>query len=326
MIANPMSSLRQPHNFYAGNRFNRLVERRADAQWLTEQLHGGAVGLLPLWRGRSLVAGGMQRPRLAMLQPSVLAQQIAEHELVLLGEFRGQYCFAVELQGDTAPVTAELGEFHDLRVVGGQMDRDEAGLLGYGRALLMWRDKHRYCGRCGSPTHSINAGHILKCSNDGCGLAHFPRLDPAIIVLVTDGERALLGRKAEWPVGRYSTIAGYIEWAESIEEAVVREVREETGVLVDEVTYHSSQPWPFPSSLMLGFVASAVTTEIERIDGELEDARWFTREDIASGAVMFPSQQSISYRLIETWYDRVNERPLRDELAARMSGVAQPSR
>jgi NAD+ diphosphatase len=321
-----MSSLRQPHNFYAGNRFNRLVERRADAQWLTEQLQSGAIGLLPLWRGRNLVAGGTQTPRLVTLQPSVLTQQIAVHQLVLLGEFRGQNCFAVELLGDSAPVTAELGEFHDLRAVGGQMQRDEAGLLGYARALLMWRDKHRYCGRCGSPTHSTNAGHVLKCGNDACGLSHFPRLDPAIIVLVTDGERVLLGRQAQWPAGRYSTIAGYIEWAESIEEAVVREVREETGVIVGELTYHSSQPWPFPSSLMLGFVANAATTEIERMDGELEDARWFTREDIASGAVMFPSQQSISYRLIETWYDSIAERPLRDELAVHLPGFAQPTR
>ncbi|MGC3981469.1 MAG: NAD(+) diphosphatase [Steroidobacteraceae bacterium] len=321
-----MSSLRQPQNFYAGNRFNRLAERRTDAEWLANLLAGGEVSLLPLWQGRSLIVGGTQTPGIALLAQSALTQPLADEQLVFLGEFRGQYCFAIELQGETAPLAGEHGEFHELRLVGGQMDRDEAGLLGYARALLMWRDKHRYCGRCGSANRSINGGHALKCSGEGCGLTHFPRLDPAIIVLVTDGERVLLGRQAQWPAGRYSTIAGYIEWAESVEEAVAREVREEAGVLIDEVEYHSSQPWPFPSSLMLGFIAHAATTEIERTDMELEDARWFTREDIANGAIVLPPVQAVSFRLIESWYDRDAKRPLRDELAARVAGFAQQSK
>jgi len=240
----------------------------------------------------------------------------------VLGEFRDKLCFAVELHSATALELPESAEFHELRAVGGLMDRDEAGLLGYARALLMWRDKHRYCGRCGSPTISINAGHVLKCSNATCNLQHFPRLDPAIIVLVSDGERVLLGRQAHWPAGRYSTIAGYIEWAESIEEAVAREVREETGVIVDEVEYHSSQPWPFPSSLMLGFIAHAITTAIERTDMELEDARWFTRAELADGVVALPPEQAISFRLIETWYDRNAERPLRAEPNAKTASFA----
>lgn len=321
-----MTSLRQPQNFYAGNSFNRLAERRRDAEWLASLLNDGAVCLLPLWQGRSLVVGGTQAPSIALLEQQALAQAVADQELVFLGEFRGKYCFAVELRGDTAPVPPEHGEFHELRLIGGQMDRDEAGLLGYARALLMWRDKHRYCGRCGSVNHSINAGHTLKCSNDACGLQHFPRLDPAIIVLVTDGERVLLGRQAQWPAGRYSTIAGYIEWAESVEEAVAREVREEAGVIIDEVEYHSSQPWPFPSSLMLGFIAHAVTTEIERTDMELEDARWFSREDIANGAIILPPVQAVSFRLIESWYDRDATRPLQAELTARIAGFAQQSK
>jgi NAD+ diphosphatase len=321
-----MSSLSQPQNFYAGNSFNRMAERRGDTQWLTGVLAEGEACLLPLWQGRNLVLGGSGSPSIALLEQCVLAQAVAAHELVFLGEFRGKYCFAVELQGAAAPLAPEYGEFHELRMIGGQMDRDEAGLLGYARALLIWRDKHRYCGRCGAANHSINAGHTLKCGNEACGLQHFPRLDPAIIVLVTDGERVLLGRQAQWLAGRYSTIAGYIEWAESVEEAVAREVQEETGVIVDEVEYHSSQPWPFPSSLMLGFIAHAVTTEIERTDLELEDARWFSREDIAGGAIILPPAQAVSYRLIESWYDRDAVRPLRAELAARVAGFTQPGR
>jgi NAD+ diphosphatase len=311
-----MIRLRQPHNFYAGNDFNRLAERRQDAQWLNALLARGEASLLPLWRDRNLISGGVATPSIAWLAQQAL--DVATDELVLLGEFRGRYCFAVQLAADHEPELQQQGEFHDLRAVGGAMDRDEAGLLGYARALLLWRAKHRFCGRCGSPTLSSDAGHVLKCSNNECGLPHFPRLDPAIIVLVTDGERVLLGRQAGWPAGRYSTLAGFVEWAESIEEAVAREVHEESGVVVDSVKYHSSQPWPFPSSLMLGFIAHAATTDIQLNDHELEDARWFTREQLASGEMLFPPGQSISYCLIEHWYNQHAARPLREEVAARM--------
>jgi NAD+ diphosphatase len=155
-------------------------------------------------------------------------------------------------------------------------------------------------------------GHVLVCSNPVCRHEQFPRIDPAIIVLVSDAERALLGRQAAWPVGRYSTIAGFVEPGESLEDAVAREVLEETGVQVDRIEYHSSQPWPFPSSLMLGFMAQAVTHEVHLKDQELEDARWFTRAEIIAGTPVLPPRQSISYRLIETWFDAGAERPLRD--------------
>ena len=310
-----MTLLHQSPNFYAGSDFNRLAERRQDAAWLTELLARGEAQLLPMWRERNLIVGSQAAPSLALL--SQQAVPVAPHELVLLGEFRGRYCFAVQLPAASEPQFSEPGEFHDLRAIGGQMDRDEAGLLGYARAMLLWRDKHRFCGHCGSANESIDAGHVLKCSNASCGLSHFPRLDPAIIVLVTDGERVLMGRQAVWPAGRYSTLAGYVEWAESIEEAVAREVYEEAGVIVDSVQYHSSQPWPFPSSLMLGFIANAATTEIQLNDHELEDARWFSREQLASGEMLFPPGQSISFRLLEDWYNLDAPRPLREELAAR---------
>jgi NAD+ diphosphatase len=145
------------------------------------------------------------------------------------------------------------------------------------------------------------------CTNPDCGQLHFPRTNPAIIVLVALRERCLLGRQATWPEGLYATIAGFVEPGESLEEAVVREVREETGIEVREVTYHSSQPWPFPSSIMLGFTAQAGSDHIQLNDGELEDARWFSREEIARGVeegwLRLPSSVSISYRLIEDWYD-----------------------
>ena len=143
----------------------------------------------------------------------------------------------------------------------------------------------------------------MRCSKEGCNQEFFPRVDPAIIVLVTDGERALLGRQATWPAGRYSTIAGFVEPGESLEDAVAREVMEETGVPAVGARYDSSQPWPFPASLMIGFRASAPPGSPVRVNGELEDARWFTREEIRAGAALLPPVHSISRRLISAWMD-----------------------
>jgi NAD+ diphosphatase len=155
------------------------------------------------------------------------------------------------------------------------------------------------------------AGHVLRCQR--CNHDNFPRIDPAIIVLVSDGERALLGRQASWPPGRYSTIAGFVEPGESFEDAVVREVFEETAVQVRSANYHSSQPWPFPSSLMVGFHAVAEPGSEARVSGELEDARWFTREELLGGPPLLPPSQSISYRLITTWLRDPSLAPRLDE-------------
>ena len=301
--------MKYPHHF-AGNTFNRLAERRNDAAWLQQQLEQGNSHVLPLWRGRVLLAMQNNTPRMVSMPHVEVGASIGNDQLILLGEFCDQLYFAMELSGDTEPGLPIDAEFHDLRSMTGLLDRDEAGLLGYARALVHWRSTHRYCGKCGAPNQAIHTGHVMECSNDSCKYHAFPRLDPAVIVLITDGESILLGRQAKFPPGRYSTIAGFVEWAESIEEAVVREVREETGVQVDGVQYHSSQPWPFPSSLMLGFIAQAVTKEITLHDNELEDARWFSRADITNGILHLPPVQSISYRLIESWYNTAATTPL----------------
>jgi NAD+ diphosphatase len=297
-----------------------MVERRQDEAWLRQQLNQGAARFVPLWRGRSLVSGALEQPRALLIQRNEPADI---EELIFLGEFRGQPCFAMEITAEAAPQIHPQGEFHELRMIAGQLDRDEAGLLGYARALILWREKHRYCGRCGSPTRSINGGHAVKCSNAECAQMQFPRLDPAIIVLVTDGERVLLGRQASWAPGRYSTLAGYVETGESLEEAVAREVREESGIEIEDVQYHSSQPWPFPSSLMLGFIARARTTDIHLNDMELEDARWFSRADLLAGACSLPPVHAISFRLIESWYDEGAAKPMRTEPSIKIASFTQ---
>jgi len=314
---------RDTRNLLAGAYVERAAHRRKDGEWLAQALNDPASLYVPIWRARSLLATSADRGLSAVfierrdasfvsLEPYVRSAQPT-----FLGLYRGNACFAVGLDDAGPPPELGGGEFQELIALLGALDRDEAGLLAYARALLLWRDRHRYCGKCGAPAQPISGGHAMQCTNEHCRTETFPRIDPAIIVLVTDGERALLGRQASWPVGRYSTIAGFVEAGESLEDAVVREVLEETGIEVAHADYHSSQPWPFPQSLMLGFMAHAATTQIDGQDDELEDVRWFTRDEIASGAVRTPPPVSISGCLIEDWYNAGATRPLREEPAAK---------
>jgi NAD+ diphosphatase len=189
--------------------------------------------------------------------------------------------------------------FEELRALVPLLPEDQAQLLIYARALLVWRARHCHCGVCGAPTTARSAGHVLVCTR--CGTEFFPRIDPAIIVLVSDTRRALLGRQRSWAPGRYSALAGFVEAGESLEEAVGREVEEETGVQVGWVRYFASQPWPFPASLMLGFHAHAREAPV-RLDGELEDARWFELEQLRSAdETLLPPPHTIARRLIEAW-------------------------
>ena len=292
-------------HFLAATSLDRLGHLRKDAAWLDDAGRRGRY--VAIWRRKVLVSAG-DPPAPLLLDGEMLAALDAPGESVLLGERDGLPCFAVALGTDAHP--AGTG-FEDIRGLGDRLAPDDAALLAYARAMILWHERHGHCGVCGAPTESIEAGHARECS--ACGAKHFPRVDPAIIVLVADAHRCLLGRQAAWPAGRYSTIAGFVEPGESLEDAVCREVLEETGVHVDEVIYHSSQPWPFPSSLMLGFHARPAGGEIALRDGELEDARWFDRDDIAARRVLLPPRVSIAYRLVEEWFDQAPGRRLVDE-------------
>lgn len=307
-------------NVFSGPYLDRAAHLRKDAASVARALADPDSRIVPVWRSRNLLQRSGEAWTAGLVDPGhALRHGAAEAELVLLGRFRGRICFAVEIAGEDPPPVADA-TFEDLRATGGLLPADEAGLLAYARAMVLWRQRHRHCGTCGAPTVARSAGHLMQCSREGCGAEHFPRLDPAIIVLITDGERALLGRQAAWPAGRYSTIAGFVEPGESLEDAVLREVLEETGVTVRDPVYHSSQPWPFPSSLMVGFTASAEPGAEPKADDELEDACWFSREDVAAGRPVLPPPQSVSFRLIEDWYDQGSTLPLRDTPGARLWG------
>jgi NAD+ diphosphatase len=285
---------------FAGPYLDRATHLRTDPAFMAAALGAPSSRAVPVWQARSLVAGG-EAPRAALIDLQQLPPEARSAErLIFLGQLAGSSCFAADLDGAAPPQLAE-GSFEDLRALSPLLPAEDAGLLGYARAMVSWRRRHRYCGSCGAPTRAAKGGHVAICTDASCGAEQFPRIDPAIIVLISDGERVLLGRQASWPAMRYSTIAGFVEPGESLEDAVRREVLEETGVQVDRVGYHSSQPWPFPASLMLGFTAHAVTTTIQLNDAELEDARWFTRADLDAGRVLLPPPQSISFQLIGHW-------------------------
>lgn len=293
----------QQRNILAGPYLDRTAHLRQDPEWFANALADQRSRYVSIWNSRNLITADGP-PRAALLELSAVpeAQRNAD-DLILLGRFGDVYVFAFEIAAGEPPQLQANTRFEDLRMVASLLSPEDAGLLGYARGMISWRARHRFCGTCGATTLAAKGGHVLVCTNPACRHEQFPRTDPAIIVLVSDGERALLGRQASWPVGRYSTIAGFVEPGESLEDAVAREVFEETGIEVDQIEYHSSQPWPFPASLMLGFTAHARTTEIYRRDDELEDAQWFTRADLASGWPLVPPGVSISFRLIEHWFN-----------------------
>jgi NAD+ diphosphatase len=295
-------------NFYAGCRLDRVARLRHDPDWVAARLADPRTRLVPVWRSHNLVLAG-PAPRAALLDLGRARDLLAvSQEVVLLGFAESVAHFAVDLAVEEPardPALSAAGQFVDLRQVGPLLSREEGSLLAYARGLVHWHGRHRYCGVCGSATVSADAGHIRRCTNPDCRADHFPRTDPAVIMLVSDGERVVLGRQPQWPPGMHSVLAGFVEPGESLEEAVRREVMEEIGIEIEEVRYHSSQPWPFPASIMLGFTARAVSTALSVSKDELEDARWYTRAELIASPederFRLPRRDSIARRLIADW-------------------------
>ncbi len=287
---------------------DRAAERRDDVAWIEHQARTADARFLLLDAADQAF---MQRDREALRWLEPRERQALGDAAVpasFLGLIEGTAHFLLALE-ETALVDRLEDLFHarraSLRSAGLQLAADEAGLFAYAKGLAHWQREMRYCHRCGAPLELIAAGHRARCSNPDGAHLHFPRTDAAVIMLVEYEGACLLGRQAGWPPGRYSTLAGFVEPGEALEDAVRREVAEESGVIVDDVWYHSSQPWPMPASLMVGFLATASSPHITLRDRELDDARWFTPQQIVNGLAdgsFLPSMPlSVSYQLLAHW-------------------------
>lgn len=234
---------------------------------------------------------------------------IDEENCYLLGKKDELIYFTIDLDLCDKNFIPENGiEFISLRKSRIKEKNWTGSLLAYSNALVSWHRNHRFCGKCSSETRAAELGQARLCTNPDCETPHYPRTDPAIIAVVTSGDKCLMARKAEWPEGMYSVVAGFVDHGESLEDTVVREVMEETSIRVKSVHYHSSQPWPFPYTLMVGFFAEAENDDIEIDTHELEDAKWFTRdqiiEGIEAGTHKLPTEFSISRKLITDWFNQ----------------------
>jgi NAD+ diphosphatase len=283
-----------PPNTFTGAALDRAGDRRRDEAWVAEQRANPAARAVVAGRDGVHVTGGEER-RLAL----VPLEQAGDGEPLLLGLDDAGPIFAAE--GDGSPLSL-LG----LREAAAALPQAEGGLAAYAAALLGWHRRHRFCANCGAPTEIREAGHVRRCPD--CGAEHHPRTDPVVIMLVLRGDEVLLGRQASWPRDRYSALAGFVEPGESLEEAVAREVLEESGVRIGPPRYVSSQPWPFPASLMLGFVAPWDSGEPRIGDEELEDVRWFSRKAVEDavrerGPLRLPPPLAIARQLIDGWLE-----------------------
>jgi NAD+ diphosphatase len=300
------------HLWYTGAPLDRLSHRRKDQAWLLERLGNTETRLVPVWRNQNLAHNEDDRALLPTVGEAKELLEAGKH-ISLLGIRDGCAYFALDLSHHEDPYIHPLldaqGAFDDLRKFGPSIDQHEGAILAHARGLMFWHARHQFCGVCGSATDLAEAGNQRICTNPDCKTLHFPRTDPAVIMLVHKGDYCLLGRSRTFPIpGMYSTLAGFVEPGESLEEAVAREVFEEVGLtcLPENVHYWASQPWPFPASLMLGFHAEAEDMEIVLEDEEIEDAKWLHRlqmDDPESAGVRFPRRDSIAYRLIHSWME-----------------------
>lgn len=295
-------------NVYSSSSLDRVATRREDSVWIEQQLVHPDTLFVPVWRNRNLVRGMDEGAPEAVFVSgeAAAALRMQGGPWTFLGMQGEQAVFAVDVStaDDPLPLLPESGgKFVDLRSVGWGVPRPEAAVLAHARGLMHWRARHRFCGVCGGVCDARSAGHMMVCT--ACEAQHFPRTDPAVIMLITRGDQALLGHSQRFPrANMYSTLAGFVEPGESLEEAVRREVFEEAGIHVGAVHYHSSQPWPFPGNIMLGFYGEGVSEAITIDPEEMIDVRWFSRDEIrdpeAHGFAL-PRADSIARRLIEDW-------------------------
>tara|TARA_R110002049_G_scaffold153669_1_gene318000 strand:- start:321 stop:1244 length:924 start_codon:yes stop_codon:yes gene_type:complete len=297
--------INRPPLVFAGSPLDRGELLRRDPGKLAAQAKRENAWTMVLFRGLPAITGGdalgwLKLDECARLYGPALLQ-------VYLGELRGDPVFATELAQEP-PAEAGLA-FMDARQAAMALSQGEAAIFAHAKALLAWHERNGFCANCGQPTEIVCGGAKRICG--GCQAEHFPRVDPVVIMLATDGENCLLGRQASWPPGIWSALAGFVEPAETIEEACARELQEEAGVVADTaaIRYVMTQPWPFPSSMMIGLVAPVTSARVTVDQHELEDARWFSRDEVRAMLVgrhpdaQLPPSVAIARRLVELWAD-----------------------
>ncbi|HAH09757.1 MAG TPA: NAD(+) diphosphatase [Alphaproteobacteria bacterium] len=307
-MAQPRS--RNPNTF-ANSPLDRASHRRVDAAWLKARLEDDRSLFLPLWRLMPFISGTGAARQAGWMRMGLAETLIKDETAIFLGIANDSAHFAVDLgQGGSDPAQTMplqgLGAFEDLRSVAGTIDAGDAAILAQAKSLIDWHQRHRFCANCGARTAMADAGYKRFCER--CETEHFPRTDPVVIMLAIHGNRCLLGRQPKWPQGFYSALAGFVEPGETIEEAVARELFEESAIKAGLVQYHSTQPWPYPSSLMIGCFAEALSTDIQVDTTELEEARWFTKEELrdalaGQGPIRCPPPLAIAHQLIKTWIE-----------------------
>jgi len=287
----------------------KASQRRSNKSWIESILKEKTTRLIPIFESKVLVSNDDNKP-IFITQNNLANISDINDLMIFLGINDGRAYFAYNIPYKFQASTIsrnQNGKFIDLKRVRHYLKYQDIILLSLAKFMVYWNLRNSFCGHCGNRTISMEAGNLRICENPSCSTKYFPNMDPAIIVLVSSGKSCLLGRQSFWPKRIYSTIAGFVEPGETIEEAVYREVLEETGIKTKEITYYSSQPWLFPNSLMLGFWAKTANKEIRIDDNELEKACWFTREEIKkrliNKSLKLPSRSSIAYNLIKTWFE-----------------------
>jgi NAD+ diphosphatase len=303
-------------NFFGSDNLDRMTDNRNDLNWF-EKLNKKNVKIVPVWNSSILFERAIksQEDFTSILFPNLydIEEFIENQNLKILLGSRNKstvneifLCidFSNSTQKKINSIMQSFGEFRSLRDASPKLDKFKGSLAAYAIAISNWHKQNKFCNTCGAKTLVSNAGHQINCSQKHCAYIQFPRMDPAVIMLIYNNNKTLLGRQTIWPKGMYSTLAGFVEPGETLENAVAREVYEEAGIKVHKIKYHSSQPWPFPSSLMLGFFAEAKSTKIKINKSEIEDVRWFSKEELLNfhdQNKFLPRKISIARRLIDDW-------------------------
>lgn len=298
-------------NTFAGNPLNRASERRTDVTWLTEQLNSDQALAIAIWNGKPFVenakeGGGLQ---IAYL-PANMAEELSggPERLLFMGLWKETAVFAVDLEGGADPAEGPLqglGRFEDLRASAMRMPHTDAAIVATAKQMFEWRRRHRHCSACGEQSNVVEGGWKRQCP--ACKAEHFPRTDPVVIMLAVHEDRCMLGRQEIWPKGMFSALAGFLEPGESVEEACARELEEEAGLKTLSVRYHSTQPWPYPSSLMIGLIAQVEDDNATPDQTELSEVKWFTKaeaRDVLAGkydGVSAPGALAIAHQLLKAW-------------------------